>query len=140
MNEAVALVAQRVASSRPSGLLDQMRHQRAAPRRLAALRHEGIGPDLGLGEPRLHHRDQRADRGERELEADADHRLRLERDDREHGKREIAHRQRAPVEDHRAEHDQRHDQRALGADARAGRDVVGDEPIIATPAAHFLIG
>ncbi len=101
-----------------------MHEKRAAPGRANARRQERIGALLDAREPRLHHRDERADRGEGELEADAEDRLRLQRDDRQHGEGEIAHGQRAPVEDDGAEHDQRHDQRALGADARAGGEVV----------------
>ena len=125
MNEAVALVAQAVATSSAARLV--RRGRRRAPRGggRPRLRQERIGVASPMPrEPRLHHRDQRRDGGERELEADAEDRLGLDRDDREHREREIAHGQRAPVEDDRAEHDQRHDQRALGADARAGRDVV----------------
>ena len=125
MNEAVALVAQSVANSSAERLVDEMRRQArcaAAAGRDAA--RKGSRAVVVPRQARLHHRDQRADRGERKLKADAEDRLGLQRDDRQHGEREIAHGERAAVEDHRAEHDQRHDQRALGADARAGRDVV----------------
>ena len=108
----------------PERLVDEMKQPPA--RRRTPLRRERIGPALIAREPRLQHRDQRADRGEGQLEADAEDRLRLQRDHREHGEAEIAHRQRAPVGDDRAEGDQRHDQRAFGPDARAGADVIGD--------------
>ena len=122
----MALVAHSVAKQEPERLVDEMAEERAAPGRANADGQERIGALVEAREPRLHHRDERADRGEGELETDAEDRLRLQRDDRQHGEREIAHRQRAPVEDDGAEHDQRHDQRALGADARAGGDVVED--------------
>ena len=107
-------------------LVDEMDEERAAPRRAPARRQERVAPRFAARLPRLHHRHQRRDRGERELEADAEDRLGLQRDDRQNAEREIAHRQRAAVEHDRAEHDQRHDQRALGADARAGGEVVGE--------------
>ena len=95
-----------------------------AGRRDAALRQIGIGIALEAREPRLHHRDQRRHRGEGKLEAHPEDRLRLDGDDGEDREGEVAHGQRPPVHDHRAEQDQRHDERPLGADARAGGDVV----------------
>ena len=124
MNEAVAEVAQAVARMKRERPVEEMGDEAPALRAFAPLRHEWIGIDVMGREPRLHHRDQRRDSGERKLEADAENRLRLDRDDGKHREGEIAHGQRAPVHDHRAEHDQRHDERPLGADARAGRDIV----------------
>ena len=107
-------------------LLDEMGAEKPGLGRRASLGHEWIGIDVQRRDPRLHDRDQRGDRSERELEADAENGLRLDRDDRENREGEIAHGQRPPVHDHGAEHDQGHEERPLGADARAGRDVVKD--------------
>ena len=122
MNEAVAPVAQAVANRSASGLPRRSRNRPGGAG--AALRQIGVGVALHPGEPRLHHGDQRRDRGEGELEADPENGLRLDRDDGDDREGEVAHGQRPPVHDHRAEHDQRHDQRPLGADARTGGDVV----------------
>ena len=119
-------MAQKVANSSAQRLVDEMDEDRATPRRAPARRQNGSRAVFAARQPRLHHRHQRRHRREGKLEADAEDRLRLQRDDRQHREREIAHGQRAAVEDDRAEHDQRHDQRALGADARAGGDVVGE--------------
>ena len=89
-------------------------------------RQERIGVALHPREPRLHHRDQRQHCGERQLKADAEDRLRFDRDDGEDREGEIAHGERPPVHDDGAQHDQRHHQRPLGADPRAGGDVVED--------------
>ena len=123
MNEAVAPVAQAVATRRPNGLWKRSTKS-AARRGPAPLRHKGIGVALETGEPRLHHRNQGRHRGERELKADAENRLRFDRDDGQDREGEVAHSERPPVHDHRAEHDQRHHERALGANARAGGDIV----------------
>ena len=87
-----------------------------AESRLAGLR------DL---QTRLHHRDERRHGGEGKLETHPEHRLRLPGHDGEHGEGQVAHGQSAPVEDDGAEHDQRHDQRAFGPDARPGAKIVG---------------
>ena len=80
MNEAVAEVAQAVARRSARGWSTDRRRGARAYGAGASLRHERIGIDVMGGEPGLHHRDQRRDRGERELEADAENDLRLDGD------------------------------------------------------------
>ena len=104
------------------GLVQEI--QEEARRRGAALRQIGVRVAPHCREPRLHHRNQRRDRGEGELEADAENRLRLDGDDGEDRESEVAHGQRPPVDDDRSEHDQGHDERAFRADPRAGGHVV----------------
>ena len=128
MKEAVASVAQKVASSAAAGPSVAAREKAetnffqglARPilrPRLLARRKLSVGARLIDG-------DERGDRGERKLEARAEQRLGLEEDHEEGREGEIAHRHRRPVEENRDQHDDRHDQRALRADARARREVV----------------
>ena len=79
-------------------------------------------------EPRLEGGHEARDGGERQLETRAQDRFRLEQDDKKRREGEVAHAHRLTVEQHRAQHDQRHEQRAFGADARARAKVVGDRP------------
>ncbi len=123
MNEAVALVAQAVATSSASGLC-----------RISAIRLRGGGrPRCGRnGSGSVSMPASRASITATSAATAAKESWKLtpriasgsSDDHREDGEGEVAHGQRPPVHDHRAEHDQRHHQRPLGADARAGGDVV----------------
>src|ERR1700733_3181212 len=126
MNEAVAEVAKAVATRSASGFSTRWAPKNAELAGAPPLGPQGAGTTAQAREPRLHDRDQRGDGGERELEADAEKSLGLDGDDRENREGEIAHGQRPPVHDHGAEYDQGHDQRPLGADPRAGRNIVKD--------------
>ena len=123
MNEAVAPVAQAVAARSASGFAEE---SASSPR-------SGDAPRCGTnGSGSLSSPASRASitatsaatAANESWKADAENGLRLDRDDGEDREGEIAHGQRPPVQDHRAEHDQRHDEGALGANARTGRDVV----------------
>src|SRR5690349_16481706 len=71
--------------------------------------------------------DQRGRRGERHLETRSDDLMRGGHHDGKRGKREIAHADRGPVEQHRYQHDRKHDEAPLGGDTRAGyQEVEGD--------------
>ena len=119
----MAPVAQAVASEESERLVEDV-GQEPPGRDPAPLRQERIGIAPEPREPRLHYCDERRHGGKRKLKADAENGLRFDRDDGEDREGEIAHGQRPPVQDHRAEHDQCHDEGALGSDPRTGCDVV----------------
>ena len=145
MNEAVAAVAQKVAKKRPPG--PRLSWRRQARRIAAGVHLDGPGAEgkavapLGCvgGKARLIDGNERGDRRKRQLKARAHDGFGFDQEHDEGGESEVSHGQGLPVENNRAQHDERHKKGAFGADARAGGDVV-ELPPMASRADHFLIG
>ncbi len=75
--------------------------------------------------PALGEGDQRCDGAKRHLEARTEQRVRLAQQHDDRRQSEIAHAERRPVDQGRAEDDQRHDQRAHGGNFGAGEEAIG---------------
>ncbi len=77
---------------------------------------------------RFMHRHQCRNRGKGQLKSSSQQSFRLQQNDAQSREGEVAHGQGFAVQQHRAKHDQGHDQRPLGADPRATEQRVGERP------------